>query len=155
MRKKCKRKVWIKADPIALAIEKAHVATDERLAPLRTRELSAIEAFRTGLAKLQDWSDMVNMMNVTEHMAFRGIGAEAKQTCHEAHGHLVEAAKRYRKTMKMGMTGAGLQCLRDLYEYADLQRKSVTLAEYERHIQATLNRIKGNAPEVVDVLEEA
>lgn len=155
MRKRCKRKVWEKVNPIERAIEKAHIATDESLKPLRMRQLSAIEAFRMGKAGLQDWSDLVNMMNIAEHMAFRGIGEEAKPTCDQAHAHLIEAARRFQATGRMGLTGSGLQCMRDLYQYADLQRKSITRAEYEKHVEDTFNRINGNAPEVVDVMEEA
>lgn len=154
MRKKCKRKVWALVNPITHAIEGARVSGDEVLQPLARRELSAIESFRMGHATIQEWSDLVNLMNLCEHMAHRGIGPEAKQVCDDAHAHLLEAARRYKSTGKMGLTGPGLQCMRDLYEYHDLQRRSIARSEYDKHIHGVQNRIKGNAPEVVDVLDE-
>ena len=153
MRKKCKRKVWKLINPIKHAIDGASICTDETLAPLQTRELAAIEAFRIGKATIQEWSDIVNMMNVTEHMAFRGVGPEAKQCCHDVYLHLIAAAKRYKTTRKMGTTGEGLQCFRDLYEWHNLQRTAVSRSEYERHIQETVNRIRSGAPEVIDAME--
>ena len=143
MKKRCKRKVWALVDPIQHAIQGAAIITDDVIQGLRTRELSAIEAFRAGKAGLQEWSDLVALMNVAEHMAFNGVGPEAKPTLHEAHGHLIDAAKRYESTKRMGLTGQGLQ------------RKSISRAEYDRHIKATVNRIKSGAPEVTDVLETA
>ena len=53
----------------------------------------------------------------------------------------------------MGITGPALQCLRDVYEFHDLQRTSISLSEYEKHIKDTANRIRSKAPEVTDVLE--
>lgn len=153
MKKRCNRKVWALVNPITHAIEGAAIITDEVIQGLRTRELSAIESFRSGSAGLQEWSDLVALMNVAENMAFNGVGPEAKPTLDEAHGHLITAAKRYEATKRMGLTGPGLQCMREMYEWHDLQRKSISRAEYDRHIKATVNRIKSKAPEVTDVLE--
>lgn len=155
MRKRCKRKVWALVNPIEHAIDGARVSGDDILSSLRTRELSAIEAFRTGKARLQEWADIVAMMNVAEHMAFRGVGPEAKQVCDDLHTHLIDAARRYTTTRRMGATGPALQCMRDAYEYHDLQRKSVSRSEYERHIKETSDRIRSKAPEVYDVMEAA
>lgn len=155
MRKQCRRKVYALINPIAMAIEGACTPQGKELNQLRTRELAAIESFRTGSATLQDWSDLTALMNLCENMAQAGIGAEAMPTVTEAHGHLIEAAKRYESTQRMGMTGPGLQCMRDVYEYHDLQRQSVSRSEYEKHIAETTNRIKSKAPEVTDVLEAA
>ena len=56
MRKRCKRKVWNKVNPIAHAIAGAAVVSQSDMNALRVRELAAIEAFasvadstRTGL----------------------------------------------------------------------------------------------------------
>lgn len=151
-RKQCRRKVWALVNPIAHAIDGARITSGQKLDQLRMRDLSAIDAFSKGKAGLQEWSDIVAMMNVCEHMAFHGVGHEAKPVCHAAHGHLIDAAKRYEKTKRMGLTGPGLQCLRELYAYHDLQRTSIALSEYEHHILATANRIKSGAPEVTDIL---
>ena len=152
-RKQCKRKVWALVNPITHAIEGAGICTDELLQSLRIRELAAIEAFRSGRAGVQEWCDVTAIMNVCEHMATHGVGPEAHATCNEAHTHLIEAAKRFERTGKMGLTGPGIQCMRDLYEWHDLQRKSISRAEYDRHIKQTTLRIKSKAPEVTDVLE--
>ena len=152
-RKFTRRRVWALVNPIDHAIEGARLCNDRMLNTLRIRELATIEAFRTGMAGLQEWADMTALMNVCEHMATHGVGPEAMETCNQAHSHLIEAAKRYEKTQKMGMSGMGLQCMRDLYEWHDLQRTSISRAEYERHIKQTTLRVKSKAPEVTDVLE--
>lgn len=152
MRKKCKRKVWALVNPISHAIEGAAICSDDVLQPLRIRELSAIESFRTGKAGLQEWSDICAMMNLCENMTLHGIGPEAKPTCDEAHGHLIEAAKRYEKTGKMGITGPGIKCFRELHEWHDLQRSCISRSEYDRLIKDTVNRVKSGAPEVSDAL---
>lgn len=153
MRKRCNRKVWALVNPIQHAIDGASICTDQVLRDLRIRELAAIEAFRTGTATTQDWADVVAMMNVCENMASSGVGPEAQVACQEAHRHLIEAAKRFELTRRMGTSGPGLQCFRELYQWHDLQRTSIARSEYDRHIAATSNRIKSKAPEVVDVLE--
>lgn len=153
MKKRTRRKVWALVDPISHAISGAAICDDNLLSTLRIRELAAIEAFRSGKATVQEWCDIVAMMNVCEHMATHGVGPEAHETCNEAHKHLIEAAKRYEITERMGTTGKGLQCFRSLYEWHDLQRTSISRSEYDKHIQATTKRIKSKAPEVTDVLE--
>ena len=155
MKKQCRRKVWALVNPITHAIEGAAIITDDVIQGLRTRELSAIEAFHKNRAGLQEWCDLVALMNVAEHMAFNGVGPEAKPTLHEAHGHLIAAANRYESTKKMGLTGPGLNCMREMYEWHDLQRKSISRTEYNKHIKSTVNRIKSKAPEVTDVMDVA
>ena len=153
MRKRTVRRHYALVNPIKHAIEGIRPPTGDKLDLLRTHELTAIEAFRTGTATIQDWSKVVGMMNMAENMGKAGIGPEALEYCGELHKHLIAAAKRYETTRKMGITGPGLQCLRDVYEFHDLQRTSISLSEYERHIKDTANRIRSKAPEVTDVLE--
>ena len=151
MKKQCKRKVWKLVNPISHAIEGINPPQGDKLDLLRTHELSAIESFRSGAATVEDWAKIVGMMNLAENMATNGIGVEVKAVCDQAHTHLMEAAKRYETTRRMGTTGQGLQCIRDLYEYHDLQRLSISLSEYEKHIQDTVNRVRSKAPEVTEV----
>lgn len=153
MKKQCKRKVWSLVNPIKHVMESIAPTQGAKLDLLRTHELSAIEAFRTGSATTDDWAKVVGMMNLCENMAWRGMGPEAKQSCDDAHAHLMAAAKRYEKTKKMGLTGPGLQCLRDVYEYHDLQRTSVPLVTYEMHIKQTHDRIRSKAPGVTDMMD--
>ena len=153
MRKQTKRKVYALVNPILHAIEGIRPPMGDKLALLRTHELTAIEAFRTGTATVEDWSKVVGMMNLAENLGKAGIGPEALEYCDELHQHLIASAKRYETTKRMGITGPGLQCLRDVYEFHDLQRTSISLSEYEKHIKDTANRIRSKAPEVTDVLE--
>lgn len=153
MRKRCKRKVWAKVDPIQHAIDGARVSDDKLLNELRIRELAAIEAFRTGTAGLQDWCDLTGMLNICETMARSGIGPEALDACRKAEQALIDAGIRYEKTGRMVTTGQGLQALRDVYQYHDLQRQSVSRAEFWRQIERTQKRVKSKAPEVRDMSE--
>ena len=155
MKKQCKRKHYKLVNPIAYAIAGAIPPSGDKLKTLQIIELSAIESFRTGIATVNDWSKLVAMMNLCENMAANGIGPEAMPICEQAHQYLITAAKRYETTGKMEITGPGLKCLRDLYEFHDLQRTSVATSVYEKHIQDTINRVRSKAPEVVDVLEIA
>lgn len=142
MRKRCNRKVWAKVNPIQHAIDGAAVTTQHKLDQLRVRELGAIDAFTRGAASLADWRDLTNMLNLCETMAREGIGPEALPACAEAQKHLVESAHRFERTGKMGTTGPGIQAFRTLYEYHDLQRQSISRAEFERMIRLTSARIK-------------
>lgn len=156
MRKRTKRKQYgLLMDPIRYVIEGVQVTPESELDKLRVYELSAIEAFRTGKATLSDWNAVKAMLNVAETMARRGIGEEVISVCMQAQDHLIEAAKRFERIGKMGGTGTALQVWRDLYEYHDLQRKSVTRAEYERFIQEAINRERSHAPEVIDLSKDA
>jgi len=152
MRKKCNRKVYKLVNPITHAIEGACIASDAHLNQLRVRELAAIEAFRIGQATQQEWEDLAAMMNLCENMAVAGIGGEALPTLNAAHQHLIEAAKRFKATGRMGLTFTALQCLRDVYEYHDLQRQSIPRSVYEKHIKDVTNRITSKSPEVTVAL---
>jgi len=50
MRKRTKRKVWAKVNPIAYAIEGAAITPSEQLNQLRQKELSTIDALTRGRA---------------------------------------------------------------------------------------------------------
>jgi len=149
MKKTCKRKHYQLINPIGYAIEGARITPADRLDKLRMLELASIEAFSKGKAGLQEWSDINALLTMCETMARGGIGPEAMEACGTAQAALVESAKRFETTKRMGTSGLGLQAFRDLYEYHDLQRQSVSRAEYERFIQAGVNRLKSNAPEVI------
>jgi hypothetical protein len=85
-------------------------------------------------------------------MARGGIGKdEVLPVCEKALDALHKAAMRYPETMRMGLDGVGIQAIRDLIEYADLQQGSVTRAEFERYVQKTKNYIKSNGNLVVEI----
>lgn len=86
-------------------------------------------------------------------MARAGIGPEAMDACKKAQQALIDAGVRFQKTKRMVLDGPGLQALRDLYAYHDLQRLSVSRAELWRQIDRTQKRVKSKAPEVRDMSE--
>lgn len=148
MRKRTRRRVYALVNPIELAIAGAAITDTRLLDQLRIRELSALEAFRTGQAGRQDWRDLADMLNIAETMARSGIGPEVLPVCDRAQQALAAAHARHQAHGRPGVDGTGLQALRELAEYHDLQRASVSRAEYERAIKATADRIRGAAPDV-------
>lgn len=130
-RKKTRRKVWKLINPVTMAVEGAALPDAKQLDHLRRAELSAIESFRTGAAVDSDHSMMTVMSAIAAVMAHEGIGVEVLPVAKQAWQHMQEAEQRFLKTGKYGITGPALQCLRDLYEYHDLQRTSVSRLEYE------------------------
>lgn len=152
MKKRCNRRVWsTEINPIAHAIAGASITDKSILDKLRLGELAALEAMRMGKGTIEDWRMLVDMMNICETFGNNGIGAEALPDCQISQQSLYNAAKRYEKTKKMGLDGAGIQALREVYEWHDLQRTSVARSIYEQMIEKTRNRIKSKANEVVEV----
>lgn len=149
MRKKTRRKIYALVDPITHAVQGAALIPQKELDQLRLRELAAVEAFRVGKARLQDWHDVCAMMNLCEAMARDGVGPEALEACERAQAALVEAAQRFERTGKMGTTGPGLQAFRDVYDFHDLQRQSVPRSTYEQCIARATAKVKSKAPGVL------
>ena len=150
-RKRCTRKVWALLNPLTHVLEGLQVTPDYKLNQLHIRELGALEAMAKGRATVQEWSDLTSVMNICEGMAKHGVGAEALPDCQTLADELKAAARRFEDTRRMGMTATGLQAARDVIEWHDLQRRSITLAEYEGHIDRTTKRIKSKAPEVEEI----
>lgn len=150
-RKTCKRRVWALINPISYAIEGASYTPENLLDKLRIRELSAIEAFVTGRAGLQEWSDLTAMHNLCETMAHGGVGPEALENCAAVEGELVAAAKCFEATRRMEITATGLEAFHNLFAWHDLQRQSIPRGEYEHWIKKTGDRMRSQAPGVVDV----
>lgn len=156
MRKHCKRKrVYAATSPLAFVLDGIRPAPEAMLDKLRTRELSAIEAFRTGSAGLQEWTDINTILSMAETMARGGIGPEALETCERAQTALIRAAKHFEATGRMVLTAEGLTAIRDLYEFHDLQRQSVSRGELEKWLDKAMRRVRSKAPEVVDIAEAA
>lgn len=151
MKKRCIRKHWPLINCVTHAIQGASITTQEDLNKLREREKGSIDAFRTGKATKRDWQNVTDFMNLAETMAKRGIGPEVLPACKEAQEALIDAATRYEKTGKMGMTGPGLHAISELFEWHDLQRTSISRSEYEKHIQTTINRIRSRSAEVLEL----
>lgn len=153
MRKICKRKVWATKgfDAVAHAIAGACITNKASLDELQMRELTAVESITHGRGTLQDWRDLADVINLCETAARMGIGQEALPACAKAQQALMDAAQRFEATGKMGLTGEGIQALRDVIEYHDLQRQSIPRSQYETIIRKTAWRIRSHAPEVVEV----
>lgn len=149
MRKTTKRKHWKLIDPVRHAILGAGITQDHLLDKLRLIELAALDAMTKGLGTIQDWQELTDMMNISEVMAMNGVGPEALPFCIRAQDALQEAALRYQNTMRMGLTGDGINALREVFEYHDLQRRSIPRSEYEKYIVKTRQRIASKAREVV------
>jgi hypothetical protein len=151
VRKKCRRKHWNLLDPIAHAIAGAAITDQQSLNKLRMLELSAIEAMSKGQGTITDWQSLVDMLNICEMMALQGIGPEALNACNIAQKALSDAAKRYEAIKRMGLTGQGIQAIREVYSYHDLQRTSISRSQYEQIIDKTRNHLKSKS-EIVMVL---
>lgn len=151
MRKKTKRKIWKLIDPVRHAILGAGITQEHLLDKLRLTELAALDAMTKGLGTVQDWQELTDMMNISEVMALDGIGPEVLPYCQRAQNALEQAALRYQNTMRMGLSGEGITALRDVFEYHDLQRRSIARSEYEKYIIKTRQRIMSKAKEVVEI----
>lgn len=141
MRKRTKRKVRPLINTVSYVMEGVRITTDKLLDQLRIRELAAIDAFTRGMAGEQEWHDINAMVGITRMMAKNRVGPEAIPACDQASDALQADWNRYKVTGKMGTSGAGLQAYRDTFRYHDLQRQSVSRAEYERHIQAATKKV--------------
>ncbi len=152
MKKRTKRKVWALLDPIAHGIIGASITPRQTLDKLRFTEYAALDAITRGMGTVGDWRTLVDVLNLSEMMAKNGIGKdEVMPVCHKAQDALHKAAMRYQNTMKMGLDGVGIQAIRELLEYADLQQGSITRAEFERYVKKTQNYIKSNGNLVVEI----
>lgn len=149
MRKHTRRRVYSLVNPIQHVLVGLAVTDVAALDKLRMRELSAIEAFRTGRAGRQEWLDLADFLNICETLARDGIGPEALEPCELAQKALADAHHRFHVERKpLLLTGPELQSLREAYEYADLQRLSISRSRYEQAIRTTANRIRSSHPGV-------
>jgi len=152
MKKKCKRKIWSTTiNPITHAISGARVTEDRLLDKLRMRELSAFDSMVKGWGTVEDWRVLVDMMNIAEMMGKSGIGPEVLPYCEDGCQAMTEAARRYQKSMKMGLSGVGINALREICAYHDLQRTSVSRSVYETMITKTANYLRSKGKDVVEI----
>lgn len=141
-RKKCKRKVWALVNPVSFAISGAAIAPRKDLDQLLLREIGALDAIVKGHGRLKEWQDLAALNNLTMTLAEQGVGPEALEAAQKAEAALIDAAARFQNTGRMGFTGPAIQAIRDVIEYHDLQRSSISRSEYEKAIQLTLARIR-------------
>jgi hypothetical protein len=152
MKKRCKRKVWsTNINTIAHAMAGAAVSDKQSLDKLRLCELSAIDAMTRGMGTTEDWRWLADVLNIAETMGKSGIGPEVLPYCQDAQTALLEAAERYQKTGKMGLSGQGIRAIKDVWEFHDIQRTSIARSEYEKMIRKTANYIKSKGSDVVEI----
>jgi len=151
-RKKTKRKHWNLIDNVTHAIVGAAITQRDKLDKLRLLEYSALDALTKGSGTVQDWRTLVDVLNLSEMMGRNGVGPEVLPICQKAQDSLHRAAMRYEETKKMGLDGQGIQAIRDLIEYADLQQSSIPRSEFEKYIQKTKNYIKSHGDKVVEIV---
>jgi hypothetical protein len=152
MRKRTKRKVYKLLDTMKMAKLGASVASKEVLDQVRMNELIAIDDFFKGTATLTSWSSLKGMNNIAQTFADEGIGIEAIEPCRALEEALIEAAKRFEKTGKMGLSGTGLTAAREVQQLHDLQRISITRGEYERLVDKTENILKSKGRKVKEIV---
>jgi hypothetical protein len=154
MRKKTNRKRWALIDPIAHGITGAGVVSRESLDKLRMAEYAALDAMTKGSGTVDDWHTLVSVMNISEVMGKSGVGPEVLPVCEVVQKSLAKSAERYKKTGKMGLDGIGIQALRDLLEYADLQQSSISRGELEKFIVKTKNYLLSRPKGIVEIIKE-
>ena len=151
MRKRTKRKVWNLIDPCTHAIVGAAITPRPTLDKLRFLEYSALDAITKGMGTIQDWRTLVDVLNLSEVMGKAGVGPEVLPVCAKAQDALHKAALRFEETKKMGLDGPGIQAIRELIEYADLQQASISRSEFEKYVKKTRDYIKSNSNRVVEI----
>ena len=151
MRKRTIRKQWALLNPISHAIVGAAITQREKLNQLRMLEYSALDSMTKGSGTVQDWRTLVDVLNLSEMMGKNGVGPEVLPICEIAQESLHKAAMRYQETLRMGLDGQGIQAIRDLIEFADLQQGSISRSEFERYIQKTKDHIRSNSNLVVEI----
>ena len=153
MRKRTKRKVWALIDPLTHALTGAAITQRDKLDKLRMLEYSALEAMIKGQGTVTDWRTLVDVLNLSETIARCGVGKdEVLPVCEKAQKALHEAAVRFQSSKRMGLSGEGIQSIRDLIQYADLQQSSISRSEFERYIKKTKDYIKSNNDLVVEII---
>ena len=141
-RKRTVRRVWQKINPIEHALAGCRITPKSDLDKLLMRELSALDDMTNGRAGLQQWHDLANVVNLCETLAHEKVGAEALESCGAAQDALIEAAMRFQRTQRMGLSGVGIQAVRNVIEYHDLQRSSIPRSQYEKAIRLTAAMVK-------------
>lgn len=146
MRKHCRRKHYALVNPIALAIEGVQVTDKALLDQVRVAELSAIDLFTRGQAEPAHWRVIADMLNVAETMARGGVGPEVLPACEAVTRTLERAHELHEQGRAMVLNAEQIRALRELHEWHDLQRTSLTRQQYATWIERTANRIRGAHP---------
>ncbi len=98
---------------------------DDVLDELQIMELSALKSITQTTASVEDWYCLFSMVCLCEMLSHQGIGPEALPSCTNAKAALIFAMLRNESTGRFGLTREGIVAIRDVFEYADLQRRSI------------------------------
>lgn len=144
MRKRTKRKHWpLLTDSVAYAIAGAQVTPKELLDRVLLHELCSLDAMTRGKGSEQEWLDLNAVLLLCRHLAEKNnVGAEALPACVHMQAALQQASDRWQKTGRMGLSGPGIQAVRNVIEYHHLQRQAISRAAYERAIDAVTRQVK-------------
>jgi hypothetical protein len=149
MRKMCRRKHYPLVNTIATAIEGAAIISDGELIKRQIVESQALSDMVNGHAGIYAWRELVDVVNIAETMASKGLGTEAIECVNIAHEALIEAAKRYESTKRMGLSANGIEALRNVFDYHNLQRTSISRSAYQEYINLTARRLRSNHKDAV------
>lgn len=147
------RKVWrTDLDTMEHAKAGAAITTPQARDQLMMRELTALDAFVRGHARMQEWSDLVNLNNIAQTMAgsMGVMRAEVMPACHLAEQDLIDTAARFQRTGCWGLTGQAIEHLRAVIRLHEEQRANAPRSVYEEAIRLTGERIK-NGHATVDL----
>lgn len=117
----------------------------------RMAEYQALEAFAKGRATPDDFRTLADVLNVAETFARNGVGPEVLETIEQAQRELISAKGNFDTYGKLHVNPAGMVFLRDLLEYAELQRTAVDWQTYAKMIEKTHNRIRSAHPDVKEL----
>lgn len=105
-----------------------------------------------GNGDLISWNDLVNANNLAEELALMGVGKpEVLPVVVECQQHLIDAARRFQTTGKMGLSGPAM---REMLSFHDLQRASIARSVYEEAIRKVTAKVKSGATSVKDLWVE-
>ncbi len=159
MRKKgAPRRKWdLISNPVQVAMENSAITSPKRNSEHAAIEVRSIEAFARGEGSIQAWVDIVHMANVAEIMAKNGIGIEVIPLVADAQVQLCDAYVRRKETNVWNMSPTQIYLLRELREYHELQRLSVTYGQYREFMRKSDNVSKtgGQARFPAQILENA
>jgi hypothetical protein len=144
MRKRSKyRSKPIVVNPIAYAIAGARPVDDEKRLKVKAWRDMTLIAYAEGRAVERDLAILEGALALARELALDGIGIELLNICDRAKPVLTA---QHERLQRIATTVEGLQAMRDLAEWHDLQRTSVDRSTYERAIQRTANRIRSGHP---------
>lgn len=151
-RKRCKRRVYeLNSNIVGRVLSGVALISEKNLNRIRLLELSQIEALATDKGTWQDIAGVRDMANLAETFADHGVGPEALPACEAAQEAILAIIARFERWQKVQATPAEIRALRDVFEYHDLQRQAVSVAQYEKLLRVTIARLATGHPKVKEV----